>query len=74
MNCLKCELIRAKARALFWFSLGKPALEVARLLSEAYGERYFVDYEKLYRASKLPPYTPHLICEVIIGVDESDER
>ncbi len=41
--------------------VGWPADRIAAHLSACYGERYYVEGGKLYRASKLPPYQPHLI-------------
>lgn len=35
--------------------------EAAAFLSKQEGENYYVELGKIYRASKLPPYTPHLI-------------
>ena len=61
MNCIKCELTRAKLYAGARFLMGATVYEVAASLSERYGERYYVEGEALYRASKLPPYKPHLL-------------
>lgn len=72
LNCLSCELIRAKAKAMALSALGRSPAEIAKALSEQYGENYYVGIEAdgakwakgIYRASKLPPYTPHLIKEL----------
>lgn len=61
MTCLKCELTRAKIKAALLSSVGTSPSGIAAHLSKAYGERYYVEDGAIYRASKLPPYTPHLI-------------
>jgi hypothetical protein len=61
MNCLACELARAKLRAAALSLVGMPPERIAEGLSESYGVRYYVLSGKLYRESQLPPYEPHLI-------------
>lgn len=61
MNCLPCELARARIKAGALALVGWPLDRIAAHLSAAYGERYYVEGGALYRASKLPPYEPHLI-------------
>ena len=61
MNCLKCELARARIKAGALALVGWPLDRIAAHLSAVYGERYFVEGGALYRVSKLPPYEPHLI-------------
>lgn len=61
MNCLRCELTRARLKAAALALVGWPLDRIAGYLSLAYGERYYVEGGALYRASKLPPYEPHLI-------------
>ncbi len=61
MDCLKCELTRAKLKTAGLLIVGWPLSRIAEHLSDCYGERYYVEGDKLYRASKLPPYQPHLI-------------
>lgn len=71
INCLRCELARAKAKALALSLLGWEPNAIAAKLSDDYGERYYIEFKSggvgwtrsLYRASKLPPHTPHLIRE-----------
>lgn len=72
LNCLSCELIRAKAKAMALSALGRSPTEIAAKLSADYGENYYVGIEAdgakwakgIYRASKLSPYKPHLIKEL----------
>jgi len=72
INCLRCELIRAKAKATALLALNRTPQEIAAKLSADYGENYYVGIEAngerwckgIYRASKLSPYTPHLIKEL----------
>lgn len=63
LNCLKCELTRARLKAAALALVGWPLDRIAGHLSSCYGERYYVEDGRLYRASKLPPYEPHLIKE-----------
>lgn len=63
MNCLRCELIRARLKASAMAVVGLSLEAIAGRLSECYGVRYYVEGGKLYRASLLPPYQPHLIKE-----------
>ncbi len=72
LNCLSCELIRAKAKATALLALKWTPQEIAAKLSADYGESYYVGIEAngdrwckgVFRASKLSPYTPHLIKEL----------
>lgn len=63
MNCLPCELARARIKAGALALVGWPADRIAAHLSACYGERYYVEGGTLYRASKLPPYEPFVIKE-----------
>ena len=69
MNCLRCELTRARLKAAALVIVGWPLERIAEHLSECYGERYYVGYGDgkqpvlIVRASKMPPYEPHLIYE-----------
>lgn len=61
MNCIPCELKRAKLKTAALLIVGWKPERIALHLSECYGERYYIKQARLYRASKLPPYKPHLI-------------
>lgn len=61
MNCLRCELQRARLKAAALALVGWPLDRIAGHLSSCYGERYYVEGGTLYRASKLPPFAPHVI-------------
>lgn len=61
MNCIKCELTRARMKATALLIVGLSLEAVAARLTATYGERYYVEGGALYRVSKLPPYQPHLI-------------
>lgn len=63
MNCLRCELIRARLKASAMALVGLSLEAIAGRLSECYGVRYYVEGCNLYRVSLLPPYEPHLIKE-----------
>jgi len=72
MNCLRCELTRAKLKASFLVLAGWSLDRIAEKLSNDYGERYYVvrtyvaglpDSVGIKRASKLPPFIPHVIYE-----------
>jgi hypothetical protein len=45
-------------------AFGYSGPKVAKFLSEQEGERYYFENGRIWRASKLPPYEPHLIKEV----------
>lgn len=72
MNCLTCELIRATMYAGVQRACKRSMEDIAASLSERFGERYiaFVSYREgriydgIKRASKLPPYTDHIILRV----------
>lgn len=61
MNCIKCELTRAHFIAAGLAIVGKSNEEIAAALCVRFGEYYYVESGIIYRASKLPPYKPHLI-------------
>ena len=69
MNCLHCEIKRAKLRALFLFAVGNSLNEIAIDLSNKYGQFYFVrvthgkesDAYSLERVNSVPPHKPFLI-------------
>lgn len=61
MNCLRCELSRARLKAAALALVGWPLDRIAGHLSSCYGERYYVEGGTLYRASKLSPFAPHVI-------------
>ncbi|APL99350.1 hypothetical protein [Bordetella phage FP1] len=61
MDCLHCELTRARAKAQLWAILRMSRQQIADRLAETYGERYYVEDGVVLRASKLPPYQPHRI-------------
>ena len=74
MDCIECELRRARLRACCMSFVGMSLEVVADDLSKRYGESYYVTYsadgdirrEILYRASKIAPYTPHEITRTVI--------
>lgn len=61
MNCLACELLRAKVKARLMLSVGKSPYEIAEHLSKHYGERYFASFGVIYRKSKIAPFIPYKI-------------
>lgn len=71
MNCLRCELTRAKLKALALYSVGIPFDRIAERLSACYGENYYArakhgkasDVWTVERLNKLPPYEPFIILE-----------
>ena len=64
MNCLKCELTRAKILANAMLFSGKNSAYVVNYLCEKFGETYFIVNNAIYRASKISPYTDHKICNI----------
>lgn len=64
MNCLRCELARAKVKALALYSVGWHFERIADKLSKDYGEAYYVrvqhgkasDVWTIERFNKLPPH------------------
>lgn len=71
MNCLRCELARAKVKALALYSVGISCDRIAERLSASYGENYYArakhgptsDVWTVERLNKLPPYEPFIILE-----------
>lgn len=69
MNCLTCELTRARIRAELMTALGRSFEDIAAQLSESYGERYIVRVAygegetvcTIERFNKMPPYLNHVI-------------
>lgn len=61
MNCLACELRRARLYAMARAIVGTPTDRVAAALSAKYGERYYVQGAHIMRASKIAPYQPHKV-------------
>ncbi len=64
MNCVKCEVMRAKIRATIGFNVGNELSEIAETLSSIYGTSYYVEGYKVFRSTSTPPYKPILIFEV----------
>lgn len=64
MNCLKCELRRARIKARLLYSVGWTLEAIAAKLSKDYGELYYVrvyhretsDLWGIQRLNKLPPF------------------
>lgn len=50
MNCLKCEVYRAKLLAAFMWAAGKKPDAIADALTESLGARYYVDSGAIWRA------------------------
>ncbi len=69
MNCIKCELIRARLKASALALVGWSLERIAEHLSGCYGEAYSVGYGDggrpvlIVRESKLPPFEPYIIFE-----------
>ena len=61
IDCIGCELLRAKAKALAWHLAGRTPQHIAVLLTFEYTAEYYIEDGKLYRASTVAPYTPYLI-------------
>ncbi len=64
MNCIACELIRAKLKANLLNSIGWTTQAIAEHLTSCYGENYYVDKGIIYRANKLHPYKAFIVLEV----------
>lgn len=75
MNCLKCELRRAKWRSAIMVGLGKGLHEIADHLTKTYGENYYVTRVAnqgfatftIWRANKLGAFDPHEIYSLNTG-------
>lgn len=73
MDCIECELRRARLRAACLSFVGMALEIIADDLSKRYGESYYVTYsadgairrEILYRASKIAPYEPYEITRTV---------
>lgn len=58
MDCLACELKRARCRAWALLLLRLSLERIASDLSRTYGARYYVEDSEVFRASTLHPFTP----------------
>ena len=65
-ECLSCEITNATKRATRFLTMGWALDEIARHLSDVYGESYYSVGNTLYRKSKLYPFTPILIMQIEI--------
>lgn len=73
MNCIFCEVIRARLFANAYESLGLLYCDIAERLSDKFGENYFVKIEtspdkvthSVYRYNKLPPHNHYLILQKV---------
>lgn len=69
MNCVTCEVKRARMYALAMHVLGKSYSEIAGKLSARYSETYFVELSKdktklfLMRTNKVQHDSPYRIAE-----------
>jgi len=74
MDCIECELRRARLRAGCMSFVGMSLEIIAEDLSKRYGADYYVVYsvdgdirrQILYRSSKVAPYEPHEISRTVI--------
>lgn len=64
MNCIACEVRRAKLRAQALLFVGKSPHEIVNHLSLAYGETYYLQGGTIWRKSKQSPFTPYKIARV----------
>lgn len=73
MDCIECELRRARLRAGCMSFVGMSLEVIAEDLSKRYGAEYYVVYsadgdikrEILRRASKIAPYEPYEITRTV---------
>lgn len=73
MDCLECEIRRAKLRAGCMTLVGMSLEVIAEDLSKRYGVEYYVTYstdgvikrEILRRSSKIAPYEPYEITRTV---------
>ena len=69
MNCVTCEILRARLKVHLGLYVGMSLKQIAEGLSEDYGEHYYVGYGDMqepiaiFRANKLPPHEPYVIYE-----------
>lgn len=61
LDCLSCELTRAKLWANTLLVIGTSPHKVAEDLNKRYGPYYYIIGRELLRKSYLPPYAAHLI-------------
>lgn len=67
MNCINCEIKRAKIITKIKLFMKKELDEIANGLSQEFGESYYVVKDskgvRIERISKIPPYNPIVIYE-----------
>lgn len=61
MQCVKCELRKARFLATGLLSEGWSLSRICDFLGNRFGEKYYIENDEVYRANKLPPFNPHKI-------------
>jgi len=65
MNCITCELTRAKLHTSAKLFIGKTLEDIAAQLTELYGAEYYVlqygTAKELRRANTVPPHVSYLV-------------
>jgi hypothetical protein len=61
LNCIECELTRAKIKARLMWAIGSNPQQIADKLSHDYGSCYYVYDDRVYRVNTVPPHNDYLI-------------
>ena len=63
MQCIRCEVLRAKIKAHVLDIFGWNSERIAKYLADHYEADYFLIANSIYRTATVPPYKPYLIYE-----------
>lgn len=77
MNCIRCEIKRAKIVAMVMQQFNKDAFQIVNNLNRKFGPNYYhvATYEHdttthaIMRLNKLPDYTPYHIHTMVVNHD-----
>lgn len=63
-DCIGCELRQARFLATSQLDMGWTPERVCSFLSNRFGERYYVEQDKILRKKKLGDFIPYIIVDL----------
>lgn len=61
MQCVKCELRKARFLTAGLLNEGWPLSRICEFLKNRFGENYYTEDNEIYRANKIHPFEAHKI-------------
>lgn len=61
MQCVNCELRKARFLTAGLILDGWPLSRICQFLTNRFGENYYIENDNIYRASKIHPFVAHKI-------------